>query len=268
MTAVNAGEWPYDLADDPSFYCARHLERGSVSWGICRRNLRNPLKKGDVVAFIGFEERDSLVTYRFCAYATVADKVTPCAIWKDDDLAVYRRYLNLLARPVDGEFEHYEPHPSDVHVDWLWQMTEPYGNGWKAKHFKKYEDRHGGMKARLGRDLANGTPIRLAKNYVIFEHDYPKTFVVDDPLPVADRKDGDRYESWRTDRFGKAIKELTLGRSQNPDRTTLYDREGKEGKPRANPHSPHHRLHHEVHPNSWRDDASVLLKRFGCRPLT
>jgi hypothetical protein len=263
IAAVDAGEWCYDPADDPSFYSARHSQGGSLSWGICRRNLRNPLSKGDVVAFIGFEERDGLVTYRFCAYATVLDKVTPCAIWNDDDLAVYRRYLNLLARPVDGRFQHYEPHPSGTHKRWLWEMTG--GHGLKRKDFKRYKDPDGGMTVRLGIDRAGGKPVRLAKNYVIFERDYPKTFVVDDPLPVANRKKGDRYESWRTDGFATAIKEMTLSRSKY-DRKTLYDR-GEEGHFRANPNT-HVPLRADVDAKSWCDDAAALLKRFGRQSLT
>jgi hypothetical protein len=121
--------WQYHTSEDPSFFSARELasEGGCLSWGICRPNLRKPLREGDVVTFIGFEERDR-VTYRFCAYATVARKVTPLMIWNDDDLVVYRKYLNLLGRPgADGSFEHHEPAPG-FHEEWLCFMSDREGH--------------------------------------------------------------------------------------------------------------------------------------------
>src|SRR5580704_9951883 len=69
--ALRKREWPYDYGDDPSFFCRRYLQ-GALTWGVCRADVRNQVKSGDVVVFFSFtkiEEHD--VEYRLSAIATV-----------------------------------------------------------------------------------------------------------------------------------------------------------------------------------------------------
>src|SRR5208283_2890573 len=48
--ATQAGEWPYDNGDDPSFYQAR--QGNPLTWGVCRQNVRNAIQPKDIVVFI------------------------------------------------------------------------------------------------------------------------------------------------------------------------------------------------------------------------
>src|SRR5215217_9073404 len=44
----------YDWGDDPSFYSAMELldDVRKATWGVCRRDIRSLLKKGDYVVFV------------------------------------------------------------------------------------------------------------------------------------------------------------------------------------------------------------------------
>ena len=50
--------WPHDLGDDPDF---KTSERGGpVTWGVCRRPLRNAVNPGDVVVFFAADHTERL----------------------------------------------------------------------------------------------------------------------------------------------------------------------------------------------------------------
>jgi hypothetical protein len=54
-------EWPFDHGDDPSFRSSQRL-RGRVTWGVCRQNVRNQLRPGDVVVFFAADRlRDRVI---------------------------------------------------------------------------------------------------------------------------------------------------------------------------------------------------------------
>src|SRR4051794_1528407 len=56
LAAASTGGWPFDVGDDPSFRAARHAPGSDVTWGVCRTDLRNALRPGDVVVFIAAED--------------------------------------------------------------------------------------------------------------------------------------------------------------------------------------------------------------------
>jgi hypothetical protein len=72
---VARGDWPLDYGDDPSFYAMRKFG-GQLSWGVCRQDVRNHLRTGDVVVFFSYLKEDTGDSeYRLCALATVVQKV-------------------------------------------------------------------------------------------------------------------------------------------------------------------------------------------------
>jgi hypothetical protein len=106
---VKLQDWPYDNGDDPSFYAARKFG-GQLSWGICRQDVRNKLRPGDIVffSFCKFKVTGDS-EYRLCAVATVDRSVSQIDIWQDKSLQVYRKYFNLLIRPSRSARGSWEP---------------------------------------------------------------------------------------------------------------------------------------------------------------
>jgi hypothetical protein len=255
LAAVRGVEWPYDVGDDPSFFCARVFSRegGSLTWGICRRDLRCPLQAGDAVAFFGALYRPETIEYCFSGYATVARKVTQADIWEDESLAVYRRYLNLLVSPVAEGFVHTEAHPGGVHVDWLWRLTCSRGRRWRARDFQQYRDRRCEMVFRPGRDrAANGEEIELAQNYVLFEPRPPATLLLAHPSWVASARRR-AHDTWREvwhDDF-RALRAATIG----ADRALRTSRTGFQHRHRSV----------EADAAAWRDEVAAVLQSLkGC----
>lgn len=128
--AVERGEGPYDIpGDDPSLFSRRH-HGGNLTWGVCRQQVRNRLRTGDVVVFSSFRNALDVrkVEYRLCAVTTVERKIRQTDIWCAPELRVYRKYLNLLIRPnrsSDG-WEHHEPGAKDAGHMWANnQITSP-----------------------------------------------------------------------------------------------------------------------------------------------
>jgi hypothetical protein len=208
--AVNLQDWPYDSGDDPSFYAARKFG-GQLSWGICRQDVRNRLRRGDLVVFFSFrkfkETGDS--EYRLCALASVDRKVSQIAIWQDESLHVYRKYFNILIQPSSLEldvWEHFEPTlaGSRIHDDWLWRMAAH--QGFRKRDFKKLQEGD-----RLGPHATiRCCPVVIAKNYVLFSSDPAKTYVLSKPPVVAWHSNGKQVEEWNTDKFSQAVRRLTL----------------------------------------------------------
>jgi hypothetical protein len=208
--AVTMQDWPYDVGDDPSFYAMRQLG-GQLSWGICRQDVRNSLRPGDIVAFFAFHrfEETGDSEYRFCALASVDKCVSQIDLWRERSLRVYRKYFNLLIRPsksVKEAWEHFEPTltGSRVHHDWLWRLAEH--QGFQKKHFKELEETDLlGPGASIRR-----RPVVIAKNYVLFSDDTTKTHVLSKPPVVAWHSRGKPAEDWNQDKFSQVLKRLTL----------------------------------------------------------
>jgi hypothetical protein len=55
--------WPADLGDDPAPIAAVESEVGLITWGVCRRSLRNIVTTGDVVVFFA---ADRLPEFLIC----------------------------------------------------------------------------------------------------------------------------------------------------------------------------------------------------------
>jgi hypothetical protein len=208
--AVNLQDWPYDVGDDPSFYAARKLG-GQLSWGICRQDVRNRLSPGDIVVFFSFrklkETGDS--EYRLCALATVDRKVSQIDLWQDQSLKIYRKYFNLLIRPwrsKHGGWEHFEPtlERSRLHHDWLWRIAEH--RGFRKRDFKKL-NANDGLKPGA---TVQGSPVVIAKNYVLFSGDPAAGHILAKPPVIAWHSKGKPAEEWSRDKFSQAVRRTTL----------------------------------------------------------
>jgi hypothetical protein len=212
--------------------------------------------------FLGFQRRaDGAVEYRLSGYATVERKVSQEDIWRDDDLSVYRDYLNLLVAPARGEgFVHRESHPGRPHPDWLWRLTCSRGRTWRSGDFAAFDDPKGGRSFHPLRDRVGGEPIDLCSNYVIFSSDPSQTLILADP-PVVARYDPTwgptRPERWLDSPLASTIYNLTLARK--PGRSLrLVSRDP--GKSRLLQRHRHIRIP-ECTSSDWRGDAWAALER-------
>jgi len=221
--ALERGEWPYDVGDDPSFFSHRFLG-GNLTWGICRQQVRNSIRPGDIVVFFSFrQERESgVVEYRLCAVATVERKVRQVDIFEDPGLRVYRRYLNLLIRKRGRQgWEHYEGgSPRQMwHQDWVWRIVSH--EGFRKKAFTKLSS--GDFLPKSARIKRH--PIGIAANYVIFSDNLTETYILDKPPSVARYRKSGQHEEWSTDSLSQQIKRLTVDCSkEHGGRGTLRTR--------------------------------------------
>jgi hypothetical protein len=258
LDAVRRQEWLYDTGDDPSFFCFRHLvaEGGSLSWGICRPDVRNRLEPDDVVAFFGFREKEWGIEYYFSAYATVWRKLCPTDIWRDPGPAVYQHYLNLLVRPEGDGFRWHESNPNkqEWHRDWLWRMAQRSG-----ARGRDYDEIHGAGVFYSGLTDSKGRRVQIAENYILFKPQEPLTHILAEPCLVAlyERAWGTRAERWfQGDPAVDAIRELTIGLSCRGLRT-------------KNKWRPHRHIAIELDTGDWRQKArGTFLKHAQLRPLS
>jgi hypothetical protein len=97
--------FPYDAGDDPAFFSALYYD-GPVTWGVCRPNVRCPIRKNDGVVFFA-EQKDSQdnSNYRFVAALRVADKIEHTALSMHP---LFSQYFNLVIRPCGAGWEHHE----------------------------------------------------------------------------------------------------------------------------------------------------------------
>jgi hypothetical protein len=118
-SARAAGVFPFDAADDPSFFSSSS-QNGPVTWGVCRLDVRTQLQPGDWVVFFARKPIGAISQYRFSAAVRVAAKHRHWAL-----PARFKNYLNLLVAPTANGFVHLEPalHQNDWHKDWLWRMS-------------------------------------------------------------------------------------------------------------------------------------------------
>ena len=207
--AVKRQDWPYDSGDDPSFYAARKFG-GQVSWGICRQDVRNRLRRGDIVVFFSFRKfKDTGDSeYRLCALATVDRKVSQIDLWRDKPLEIYRRYFNLLIQPSAGHdvWKHFEPtlDGSRLHHDWVWRMAEH--QGFRKEDFKKLQE---SGRLEMGATI-RGRRVIVARNYVLFSCDPAETHILSKPPVIAWHSKSHQAEEWNQDKFSQAVKRLTL----------------------------------------------------------
>lgn len=243
--------WPYDNGDDPSFYSMRSLG-GPLTWGVCRPDIRNIIKKGDIVVFFSFQKdnRNKETEYRFCCVATVEDKISQAEIWQEEDLKVFRNYHNLLVKPskINGVWEHFEPslQGKHAHKHWLWRCTT-------QSHLKKNQlieiSKTNMFKPGY---MIDGVLIEFANNYILFSSDTTKTFYIVNPKVVAKHKKGKQYEEWRNDKFSQGIRSLVLEKAEHVN-------EKKRNLRINNKQHPHRHIMFELKESeavSWR--ASIL----------
>ena len=226
------GQWPYDTGDDPSFE-SMGINGGPLTWGVCRPQVRSAIGSGDVVIFVSFHKSKDPwhVTYRFCAVATVAQKVSQVSIWSAPELAMFRKYKNLLLAPASKNgWKHFEPGFGNEkeHKDWIWRLIERRG-------FKKQDLSRLNEKAIVGSRLsAKGSRVSWGKGYVLFSSRRNETYVLRNPPEVAYCRKNGQPESWLKNRVSKKIFSLTVGcaRKWRKKNRTLRTK----NKERSHPH--------------------------------
>ena len=115
----------YDWGDDPAFFAAEKFG-GNVTWGVCRHDVRDKLKKEDVVVFFCAQEQENQKPkkwkYYYVGLGTVGEVVKPRErLWKKVRYQEYTKYYNLL---IDQEGCHREP--IDDHEDWADRLAAQY----------------------------------------------------------------------------------------------------------------------------------------------
>ena len=117
-----------DWGDDPSFFAATEIlgSPDRATWGVCRRDVRASMTPGDfVVFFCGKETGTGRWDYFYVGVGTVGRLLDRHVIWADDDYEPYRRFFNILARPVDGILQPCET-IHRFHPDWQERAEAPY----------------------------------------------------------------------------------------------------------------------------------------------
>jgi hypothetical protein len=235
---TSAGSWPYDIGDDPAFFASEHTG-GPITWGICRRDVRSAINPGDWVAFFSATRDNTSKTtaYRFAATARVAEKVTQTSIF-DGNPRPFRDYLNLVVRPHDTGWMHYEPGVpvKEWHDDWLWRICER-GLG-KEATIRAQNDHRPGMPL----------PVSVGKNYVVFESS--RTVVTANPPIVAYHYSGSPREIWQPDAMSRKIHELIFGDSSRGLRIKNLQR----------PHR-HLRRAFGMNEREWLNELNVALRQ-------
>jgi hypothetical protein len=246
---VSSDEWPYDVGDDPSFFCSKR-DGGPLTWGICRPDVRNPIRPGDIVVFFSFREmKDAKETeYRLCAVATVGNKVRMTDLWKHPELERFRRYDNLLIKPKARAprcWKHFESKLKEQqgHDDWLWRICEHPKRVSKNSFDRRDEFCHD--------EEIEGHPLRVARNYVIFSTRCGETHILPSPPLVARYHGGKGTEEWENDRTSAKVFRLTLGEANRVNGSARFLR-----IPGGGGH-PHRHIKWEV----TRDEASDLRSR-------
>lgn len=237
---VSRQDWPYDIGDDPSFYAMKKF-KCQLSWGICRQDVRNSLRPGDIVVFFSFRKFEDTgdTQYRLCALATVDKKVSQIDIWKDKNLQIYTKYFNLLIRPSGPEREgwkHFEP-PAEGplgHQDWIWRIAKH--RGLRKENFKNLEKNNYFDEKKNYFDLGD-QPVVVIPNYVLFSPDREKTHVLSKPPVIAchAKAKGETAEKWNPDVFSQAVKRMTLEKAMNVNGRERWLRT-------SNPQRPHRHI--------------------------
>ena len=118
----------YDWGDDPSFFAAKHLlgDVNRATWGVCRRDVRCDLEKGDVVVFFcgsNKSKEKGVWNYHFIGFGTVAEVIKRRKLlWTNPSYAPYREFYNLLTDSHGKQLETFHP----LHKDWKNRAAAPY----------------------------------------------------------------------------------------------------------------------------------------------
>jgi hypothetical protein len=206
-TSISKGEWPYDNGDDPSFYVAR--QGGQLTWGVCRQDLRNAIKKDSIVVFFSFTPlTHNEILYRLCAVATVDDKIDHRAIHYDRRLRRFKHlYINSLITPENGVW-HYDENDrreSQRHKDWVWRIAD-HQNFKKEAFIEKYQKTY--PEGWFLDSAVVSSELPLASNYIVFSAQPDRTFISQDPPEVAIAEKGKgENEKWSD----KKLQALTVG---------------------------------------------------------
>jgi hypothetical protein len=196
--AIAAGEWPYDNGDDPSFYVARR--GGTLTWGVCRQNVRNAIKPGSIVVFVSFTPEGPNVNYRLSAVATVSKKLDHRSVYSCSLLTgQIGLYLNILIRPDKQCWQHNENDRGRTaqHSDWLWRI---------AVHGRNQDEFNARYKKIYESDRFCENDVELATNYCTFSAEANETFISPNPPKVAVAEKG-QHESWND----QQLRRLTVG---------------------------------------------------------
>jgi hypothetical protein len=243
--AIQNGEWPYDNGDDPSFFQARR--RNLLTWGVCRQNVRNAIRKNDIVVFISFTKIDGKTIYRLCSVATVAFKMDHRYVW-DDPRFKGKAYLNVL---IEGDannerWVHSENdrRPGVRHKDWLWRIADHRGVNQgvfnRELHAVYEQDWFSNATTICGR------PMRMAENYVVFRD----ACTPDNPPEVAYSYRGSS-ETWTNNSLRQAIFQY----ADQGTRTNIHT---------ANPTIAHPHIRWSMEPDkamAWKHNLIELLMR-------
>jgi hypothetical protein len=206
--------WPFDGGDDPAFRCSVK-QRGPLTWGVCRPDVRNALREGDGVVYFAADRLSNRnpARYQFVGFATVEQRVTQTDIWKLPALAAFRRYGNLLIRPTRDGFEHHEPalEVAHWHNDWFWRI-----NGERALT----KDATRGFEHLDGKRRVGGRPVTIASNYIVFSTDPGATLIVGEPPTIASAQGNRARETWERTPIADALRSLLLAGTGRKLRTT------------------------------------------------
>lgn len=115
----------YDWGDDPSFFAAKEMlnDEKLATWGVCRRDVRIQLTKGDLVIFICTRQEVNHWDYFYIGFGTVSETLTDrTKIWKEEKYHIYRHFYNLL---IDANNNWHEPFGCE-HRDWKRRVQAPY----------------------------------------------------------------------------------------------------------------------------------------------
>lgn len=109
----------YDWGDDPSFFAAKYLlnDVRQATWGVCRRDVRSSLNRGDVIIFFcAREDKDKTWSYYFIGFGTVGEIVSDRNdLWNKPKYAKFHKFYNLLIDRNGNQCEQFRP----LHKDWV-----------------------------------------------------------------------------------------------------------------------------------------------------
>jgi hypothetical protein len=242
--SIHADEFPYDIGDDPAFFSARY-HKAPVTWGVCRPDVRCKIRPDDWMIFFAAERDGSPTTrYRFAAACRVERKISQQEIFACQVESVFRSYLNLLIRPLDRGWEHFEPclRKPKWHKDWLWRICKR-----NDKSFSKEEIVVAGIEHQDGNPLTvRNSPAPITDNYVIFSKS--QSIIARDPPHVATHDKGQSGETWRTDVRSKRIRALIFGIGERQCLRT------------SNPQQPHRHFHRPLCDATWAEQLFSAIQ--------